>query len=62
LAGSAYSFGVTEVGQVVHRYWGERLPFAEDYPKIVEVKDADSFNMAETLMWKVRGILSLGLF
>ena len=47
MAGSAYCFGVTEAGQVVHSYWGERLPYAEDYPKLVEVKDADSFNMAE---------------
>lgn len=47
MAGSAYSFGVTEAGHVVHRYWGKRLPYVEDYPGIIEANDADSFNMAE---------------
>lgn len=47
MAGSAYGFGVTDEGQVVHQYWGKRLPYAEDYPGIIAVRDADSFNMAE---------------
>ena len=47
MAGSAYAFGVTDGGQVVHRYWGKRLPYVEDYPDIIETKDADSFNLAE---------------
>ena len=47
MSGCAYGFGVTDAGQVVHRYWGKRLPYIEDYPRIVETKDADSFNMAE---------------
>ncbi len=47
MAGSAYAFGVTEAGQMAHRYWGKRLPYVEDYPGIVETRDADSFNMAE---------------
>jgi alpha-galactosidase len=31
-ARTAYALGIDERGQLVHRYWGPRLPFADDYP------------------------------
>jgi alpha-galactosidase len=47
MANSAYAFGISSDGHLIHRYWGVRLPFPEDYPPVEEVGDADSFNMAE---------------
>ena len=47
MAHSAYAFGVSVAGHLIHRYWGPRLPYLGDYPLLIEVQDADSFNIAE---------------
>jgi alpha-galactosidase len=41
---TAYALGVNSDGMVVHRYWGERLPYAADYPPPPESKGWASFN------------------
>lgn len=46
---SAYCFGVTESGLLVHTYWGKRLPYRDDYPLAKNAPDWASFNNPEQL-------------
>ncbi|HQY95282.1 glycoside hydrolase family 36 N-terminal domain-containing protein, partial [Caldilinea sp.] len=43
-AQTAYAFGVTPRGRLVHSYWGARLPFPEDYPIPHDTDGWASFN------------------
>jgi len=41
---SGYAFGLNPDGQLVHTYWGPRLPRREDYPQPVTLQEWSSFN------------------
>ncbi len=41
---SAYAFGLNTRGRLVHRYWGKRLPYREDYPSAASAGGWASFN------------------
>lgn len=43
-ARAAYALGVSEAGQIIHRYWGARLPLTEDYPLPPESQGWASFS------------------
>jgi alpha-galactosidase len=45
-ARSAYALGVNTSGCLVNRYWGARLPYAEDYPPPPDSEGWASFNGA----------------
>lgn len=41
---TGYAFGLNEHGLLVHRYWGARLPFPEDYPPARNSRGWSAFN------------------
>jgi alpha-galactosidase len=43
-ATAAYALGLNEAGLLAHRYWGPRLPYAEDYPPPPDSPGWASFN------------------
>jgi alpha-galactosidase len=43
-AHTGYALGVSPQGLLVNRYWGARLPYAEDYPAAVDANDWASFS------------------
>ena len=43
-AHTAYAFGVTPRGLLVHTYWGARLTRAEDYPAPADIASGTSFS------------------
>ena len=43
-AHTAYAFGVTPRGNLVHTYWGARLTCAEDYPAPADIASGTSFS------------------
>lgn len=43
-AHTGYALGLNEAGMLAHRYWGERLPRAEDYPPAIDSDGWASFN------------------
>ncbi|MDB5046325.1 MAG: glycoside hydrolase clan [Deinococcus sp.] len=45
-----YAFGLNPEGQLVHTYWGPRLPRSEDYPRPVSVPEWASFSPAAHLI------------
>jgi alpha-galactosidase len=47
---SAYSFGFNNQGLLAHRYWGVRLPRAEDYPPPTNLPGWASFNSPAQLI------------
>lgn len=50
MQGSAYALGINGTGKVVHRYWGSRLPWLEDYPPVPEGRSWSSFEPALHLL------------
>ena len=48
-AHTAYAFGINDVGLLVHRYWGARLPYLTDYPPTPNPMGTSSFNNASQL-------------
>jgi alpha-galactosidase len=47
---TAYALGVNPTGLVVHRYWGARLPYVEDYIPASQPGAWASFNAEPQLM------------
>ncbi len=47
---TAYALGVNEAGDLVHCYWGARLPHSDDYPPPPESKGWASFNAPRHLL------------
>ncbi len=45
-ANTAYAFGLNSQGFLLHTYWGQKLPRAEDYPLASEFTGWSSFNGA----------------
>jgi len=43
-AATAYAFGLNARGQLVHIYWGQRLPFVEDYGSAPDAEGWASFS------------------
>lgn len=41
---TGYAFGLNPDGQLVHTYWGPRLPRQEDYPRPEAIEEWSSFN------------------
>ena len=41
---TAYAFGLNPSGRLVHRYWGARMPLADDYPAPLDSPGWASFN------------------
>jgi hypothetical protein len=41
---TGYAVGPNQAGMLTHRYWGERLPRAEDYPPAIDSDGWASFN------------------
>ncbi len=41
---SGYAFGINKDGLLIHRYWGQRLPYADDYPPVSNSRGWASFN------------------
>ena len=41
---SAYAFGISPGGALLHLYWGARLNRAEDYPPAIDLDDWASFS------------------
>jgi len=49
-ADTAYVVGVNQSGLLVHAYWGDRLPYPEDYPAPVDAEGWASFSGAAHLL------------
>ena len=48
-AHTGYAIGLNHAGQLTHRYWGARLPFADDYPAAPNPSNWASFNRGDHL-------------
>ncbi len=41
---TGYALGINKAGRLIHRYWGTRLPYSEDYPAAMDTPSWVSFN------------------